>query len=200
MTVEYENSYGQVYFLQRPEDKDDPEAYFFSSEKIGVCVDKIPSGYKIHEDLENEVFLVPENDDLISREEVSIVEDELAKIGHLNEYEGQYRVKAFGGSTRVYILDQTPEAIADVVTALPEESDKILENLSEGNFTYSAHMKFSPGKEKPEMYYVDRRMFSGIHHREEEKWIYVGNGKNLRNVARKYLPHLEKDSFFELGL
>ncbi|MFB6291215.1 MAG: hypothetical protein ABEJ25_05765 [Candidatus Bipolaricaulia bacterium] len=199
MSVKYENEIGMEYVLQKPEGEDDPDSFFFSSHDVGEEVDEIPAGYEIYEDPENEPFLVPEGKNPVPEEEVTALENELERIDHLNEYPGQCHVESFDNSIRVYLLDQTPEAIVDVISALPEEGERILEEISEGNATYTANMKFDRGK-NGENYYVDRRVFSGIQKRDEEKWLYVASEESITEAASKYLPHLEQDSFFELGI
>lgn len=199
MPVKYENSIGIEYVLQKSEGEDDPDSFFFSSHDGGEKVNEIPSGYEIYEDPENEPFLVPEGKNSVPEEEIAAVESELEKIDHLNEFPGQCHVESFDNSIRVYLIDQTPEAVADVIRVLPEEGEDILERISEGNVTYTAYMKFCRGK-KGKNYYVDRRMFSGLQKRDEEKWLFVAGEENISETASKYLPHLEKDSFFELGI
>lgn len=200
MSVKYENEIGMEYVLQKPEGEDDPGSFYFSSHDVGEEVDEIPSGYEIYEDPENEPFLVPEGKNPVPKEDITAVESELEQIDHLNKYPGQSHVESFDNSIRVYLIDQTPEAIVDVISAFPEEGERILNEISEGNVTYTAYMMFSRGKEDKDTYYVDRRMFSGLPKRDAEKWLFVAEEKNITDATSKYLPHLEQDSFFELGI
>jgi hypothetical protein len=199
VSVIYENEIGMEYVLQKPEGEDDPDSFFFSSHDVGKEVSEIPMGYEIYEDPENEPFLVPEGKNPVPEEDIAAVESQLEQIDHLNQYPGQCHVESFDNSIRVYLLDQTPEAIVDVISAFPEKGEKILDEISNGNVTYTANMKFDRG-EKGKKYYVDRRMFSGLQKRDEEKWLFVAEEENIREAASKYLPHLEQDSFFELGI
>ena len=199
MTVKYENSIGMEYVLQKPEGEDDPDSFFFSSHDVWEEVDELPEGYEIYEDPENEPFLLPEGKNPVPEEEIAAVESELEEIDHLSKYPGQCHVESFDNSIRVYLLDQTPEAIVDVISALPEEGKKILEEISDGNITYTANMKFDRG-ENGKHYYVYRRTFSGLQKRDQEKWLFVAKEENIAEAASKYLPHLEQDSFFELGI
>jgi hypothetical protein len=199
VTVKYENEIGMEYVLQKPDGEDDPDAFFFSSHDVGEEVDELPPGYEIYEDPENEPFLVPEGKDPAPEEDVATVESELEKIDHLNQHDNFWHVESFDNSIRVYLLDQTPEAVADVISIFPEEGEDILDRISEGNVTYTAYMKFSRG-EKGKDYYVDRRMFSGLQKRDEDKWLFVAGEKSITEAASKYLPHLEQDSFYELGI
>jgi hypothetical protein len=197
VSVIYENEIGMEYVLQKPEGEDDPGSFFFSSHDVGEEVSEIPKGYEIYEDPENEPFLVPEGKNPVPKEDIAALENQLEQIDHLNEYPGQCHVESFDNSIRVYLIDQTPEAIVDVISAFPEKGEKILDEISNGNVTYTANMKFDRG-EKGKKYYVERRMFSGLPKRDEEKWLFVAEEENIREAARKYLPHLEQDSFFEL--
>ncbi len=199
MSVKYKNEIGMEYTLQKPEGEEDPDSFFFSSHDAGEKVDELPSGYETYEDPEHEPFLVPEGKNPVPEEDITAVESELEEIDHLNKYPGHCHVESFDNSIRVYLLDQTPEAIVDVISALPEEGERILEEISEGNVTYTANMKFDRSK-SGKKYYVDRRMFSGLPKRDEERWLFVAEEENITKAASKYLPHLEQDSFFELGI
>ena len=199
MSVKYENEIGMEYVLQKPENEDNPGSFFFSSYNVGETVDERPSGYEIYEDPEKEPFLLPEGRDPVPEEEITAVESELEKIDHLNKRDGQCQVESFDNSIRVYLLDQTPEAVADVVNIFPEEGESILDEISEGKVTYTAYMRFSRG-ESGKGYYVYRRTFSGLQKRDEEKWLFVAGEESIEEAASKYLPHLEQDSFFELGI
>lgn len=144
--------------------------------------------------------MVPEGKDSVPKAEVAAVINELEKIDHLNEYPGQSRVESFANSIRVYLIDQTPEAVADVISIFPEEAENIRDSISAGNVTYTAYMRFIRGEKDRDTYYVDRRMFSGLQKRDEEKWLFVASEKSITEAASKYLPHLEQDSFYELGI
>ena len=200
MSVKYKSEIGMEYTLQKPEGEEDPGLFFFSSHDVGEVVDELPSGYEIYEDPENEPFLVPEGKNPVPEDEIAALKSELEKIDHLNQYENFWHVESFDNSIRVYLLDQTPEAVADVISSLPEEGERILKEISEGDVTYTAYMKFGRGEEEKDVYYVDRRMFTGLQKRDEDKWFFVASEKNITEAASKYLPHLEQDSFFELGI
>ncbi|MBS3812360.1 hypothetical protein KGY64_00890 [Candidatus Bipolaricaulota bacterium] len=200
MAVEYENEIGIEYILQKPEDDDDPDSYFFSSRDVGERVEELPGGYEVYEDPEHEVFLVQEGGDPVPEEDVATVRGALEDIDHLNEYENLYRVETFDDSIWVYLTDDTPETITDVINWFPEEEERILDEISRGNFTYSAYLKFCRGGENRDTYYVYRRMFSGLQERDSDRWLFVSGEEDIREAASKYLPHLEQDSFFELGI
>ena len=199
MSVKYENAIGLEYTLQKTEGGDDPDSFFFSSHDVGEEVDELPQGYEIYEDPENEPFLVPEGKNPVPEDDITTVESELEEIDHLNQYDNFWHVESLKNSIRVYLLDQTPEAVLDVISALPGEAESVFEEIAEGEVTYTAYMKFDRGK-NGKSYYVDRRMFTGLPKRDEEKWLYVTEEENISEAASKYLPHLEQDSFYELGI
>ena len=167
MSCMCKNEIGMENALQKPEGEDGPGSFFFSSHDVGEEADELPEGYEIYEDPENEPFLVPEGKDPVPEEDIAAVKSELEQIDHLNKYPGQSHVQSFDNSIRVYLIDQTPEVIIDVISALPEEGERILDEISEDNVTYTANMKFDRA-ENGKHYYVDRRTFSGLQKRDEE--------------------------------
>ncbi len=200
MSVKHKNGIAIEYVLQRPEGSDDPDSFFFSSYEVGEEVEVIPSGYEIYEDPEDEVFLVPEGKDRVPEEDISVVITELEKIDHLNQYPKQYHVESFDNSIWVYLSNDSPEVIADVLSMFPEEEERILDELSQGNHAYTAQMKFIRGEKDNQAYYVYRRTFSGLQKRDQDRWLFVAGGMEISEAAGKYVPHLERDSFYDMGI
>jgi len=59
---------------------------------------------------------------------------------------------------------------------------------------YTAMMRFTLTGSNPRRFGLERYCFRG----SVERWIYLAGPDRLTTLAEKYLPHLGRDSFFEL--
>lgn len=199
MSVEYVNRRGETFYLCEKQDGE-RHRFFFSTAQEANQLDKIPEGYEIYEDPEGDPHLQRKDSLKIKSEGRSLVEKKLEKIDHLNRLPNYHLVDVRNGSITIFILDQTPEVMADVNKFVPEAVLGNLEEFLNQEPTYTAHMKFELADESERKYRVYRRLFYGDQKYEEDKWLYLEGMKSLPNLASKYLPHIDKDSFFDLGI
>ncbi len=69
-----------------------------------------------------------------------------------------------------------------------------LEEYFAKNAAYSAMFRFKLVDEEKRLFSVDRWCFKG----SINSWFPLASGQSLENQARKFLPHLCEESFFEL--
>ena len=80
MSVKHVNRKRDVYFLHEGKTKTGKPKYFFSKESDGTLLDTIPEGYEVYENPNAQVFLRKIMPQVITNEEVQIVQAGLRKF------------------------------------------------------------------------------------------------------------------------
>jgi len=189
MLVTHTNRKGDKYHLHQELTKKGSPKYFFSREKAGHVLEKIPEGYEIYENPNGLVFLRKEQPRLFSDEEMKIVENAMENYADLEFY----KIDAKGNAITILLPLQDVEAIKKVV------SQCSLKTPAEINHTLQSIIRFSPemqliltDKEK-RLFSLKRYCYRGV-----GSWITLETSSDLKGLAKKYFKHLAKESFFDL--
>jgi len=67
-------------------------------------------------------------------------------------------------------------------------------SLLDRSTTYSPMMRFILEDEEKRLFSVERYCFRG----SVDDWIQIGGAQHLKTVVEKFMPHLGRESFFEL--
>jgi hypothetical protein len=191
MAIQHVNRRGDTYYLHQAKTKTGKPKWFLSTKQEGDLADSIPKGYEIYENPNSQVFLRKKAPRLITAEEVAAVEKAL---------------RAFAIAKHA-IVDAKKDAI---VVHLPhEDSESLIEDLRplvggattlpsafkvERYLHYTPMMRFVLRDKERRLFSVERWCFRG----GIDDWYFLAGAADLSKQVKKYIPHLGKESFFEL--
>lgn len=188
MPIEYMNRKGQRYYLHGRTDKRGRLRYHFSQQVEGDLVDEIPEGYEIYEHPNGQVFLRRQRESVIRDEEVVLVEEIVAAEAAVRSF----RVDVRDDYIVVYTPDQDVDRLLSILSPFGDreraqaEIEKVL--------SYSPEMRFQLKDAEARTFSVERYNYRG----RIDDWIPIAGPAPLPTVARRYLYHLGRDSFFTL--
>jgi len=194
MSIEHVNRRGDKYYLFQGATKTGKPKYYVSRKPDGVHVDRMPDGYEFHESPKDGVLSVREVRPTKvlpqEREQLVVWTRELAGTE-------DFIVDIQDDSLVVYAPGSDPSARANLLNAMFGGSlaDK-MSHLSwiGANATYLPMFRFSLVNEDERLYSVARWCFRG----SIDDWFPMSSGKPLETQARAFLPHLTKESFYDL--
>jgi hypothetical protein len=190
IAIQHTNRKGQTYYLHQQRSKTGAFSYHFAM-KAGGVVEEIPEGYEIHENVRGQVFLRRKTVKQISDEEMAMLRDVLDRQPH----RPIYQLEEKGAVVTVYQAEDPWVGGHDIMDyhlrlQTPEERRRRI--VARANYT--AMMRFTLAGSNPRRFEIERYCFRG----SVERWIYLAGPDRLAALAEKYLPHLGRDSFFEL--
>lgn len=187
-TYTHTNRKGVTYHLCRGVTKTGKARYFFARHTSGkTTVPRIPKGYEVAESVNGVVSLARAAEKPIRPEETRLIEDFLQRTPRLK----RYRTEARKEFLLVFEpLGADPQELADAMgTPLFARSAAALERHTRYDAVFRLRL-LDPEKR----HFSAERMcyLGGI-----EDWILLDSG-SLPTLAKRYLPHLGRESFFEL--
>lgn len=188
MAVEYVNRKGKRYYLHRRADKRGRIRYHFSQKAEGDLVEEIPEGYEIYEHPNAQVFLRKQREEVIRDEEVARVEQTVAEEAAVSHFLVDVRDK----DIVVYTADQNADGLLDFLSSFGDRRD--VTAAVESHLTYSAEMRFRLVDAEERTFTVDRYNYRG----SVDDWMQIGGPAPLEKLAKQFLYHLGRDSYFEL--
>ena len=189
MAVEYVNRKQKTYYLHEGKTKTGKPKYFFSMKAEGALVDVIPEGYEVYENPNAQVFLRKIQPQIITPEEVAIVQEGIKQSAKLSHF----IVDVKGKHIVVYLCDQNTEVLMDIVASSTTGDAGLVDRMML-SFTYSPMMQFVLVDKKAREFEVERWCFRG----SVDDWIGLDSSTDLEALVKKYGHHLGKESFYEL--
>lgn len=194
MGMEYVNRRGDRYYLLQGKTKTGKPKYYASRKPDGVAVEQMPAGFEFYESPQGGLVSVrkvrPTNVLPLEREQLKIWTRELAGT----EY---FLVEVEDDSLVVYTPGNDPISRSDLLHDIfGGDSDDIAGTRSwiGGHSPYLPMLRFTLVDTDKRLFAVDRWCYRG----SIDDWFPLAAGKPLQTQARKYLPHLTRESFFEL--
>jgi hypothetical protein len=190
MPVTYTNRRGITYFLCKGTTKTGKPRYFFAREQKGEAIDAIPEGYQIEESVNSIVSLVKYRPKLNAPEEIAAVEAALKR----HPKGGNYRLGVKHNQIIVYErlgpdIDRL-NAIFGILGLVNRAAEEYLDRSAQ----YTAIMRFILDDPEKRDYHAERWCFRG----SIDDWIYAGQSGRIETLARKLIPTLGTDDFYEL--
>ncbi|MFQ5599614.1 MAG: hypothetical protein ACE5G2_03570 [Candidatus Krumholzibacteriia bacterium] len=183
--ITYTNRVGRKYQLCEVTTKTGKRRYVFSREPTGKPLETIPAGYEISESINGQVSLRKAGASPIQREEIETVESALRCHEHL----ARYKVGAHRNAVVVFEPDRGVFDVCRELGVGPSD----LEGLA-SRVRYSAVLRFVLVRERPRRFVAERMCYRG----SIDGWLSLHDVGSLSKLADRYLPHLGRDSFFEL--
>ena len=193
MAVKYTNGKGFTYFLNKGVTKTDKPRYYFACEQKGEPVDKIPAGYEIEESVNAIVSLVKLCPHLIRPEETESVKAALARHPKARNYRMAVKDKMIVIYELMGLdMDKMME-LFEGFPVLPNARER-LEEEKERHDQFAPVMRFILDDQERREYHAERWCYSG----SIDDWIYASHSGRIDNLAKKLIPTLGTEEFFEL--
>jgi hypothetical protein len=195
MPVTYTNRKGHTYYLCQGLTKTGKLHYYFAREPKDESPDQIPDGYRISESVNGVVSLIKDRPQLISPQEVASVEAALARHPRGRDYRVAVQ------KNQVVIYEQlgpdveTLSAIFGEFSPLPSAIvRKHLQEQMDKMARFSPIMRFILIDSDEHKFIAERRCYLD----DVEDWIDIGESGSIDKLARRLIPKLGTDDFFEL--
>ena len=193
MSITYTNRKGFTFHLCKGKTKTGKPRYFFARDLKGESVERIPDGYAISESVNGVVSLVKARLGLIQSREVAIVETVLKR----HPKSGNYRVNVKRDRIEIYErvgLDASDlTRIAGIGILDPEMRERIDNEMDRySQFTPVLRLIIRD---------TDARIFSAqrmCHRSWVDGWLDLRDSGKIEPLARRLIPTLGTDAFFEL--
>jgi hypothetical protein len=187
MAFSYRNRKGVTYFLHARKPKTGKVRYVFARSVGESPVEEIPQGYRVHESANGQVSLARVRPRSISEAEEKAVRSQLEELSL-----GVYRIELKGDA----IVVHQPHRSLDIPLGLGPHSPftsraQVAEWARRGD--YSPVLRFVLDDPGSRTFHVERMTYRG-----DGGWSWPLAGGKLTELAKKYLPHLGEESFFDL--
>lgn len=191
MPIQHKNRQAKTYYLHQGTTKTGKPKYFFSLKSEGTLVDIIPDGFEIYENPNARVFLRKIPPQIISTDEIRIVKQGMEQFSSVKYYQIDVKKNVI----IVYTVDQDVDIIAEVFAQVPRAKEEGVENLLTQYTTYSPMLQFVLIDQEKRIFVAQRHgsLWGSI-----DDWIEIGKPDSLRNLVKKYVQHLEQDSYYGL--
>jgi len=190
MPIQYKNRKNQTYHLHQGTTKTGKPKYFFSLKSKGTVVDIIPDGFEIYENPNARVFLRRVRPQIITEDEIKTVKQGMKRHGSLKYYQIDVKKNVL----IVYTADQNIDMIAELLAQAPSAKEKGVEQLLEEIITYSPMLQFVLIDKGKRTFMTQRYSFLG----SIDDWVDIGEPAALEKLVKKYVKHLEQDSYYSL--
>jgi len=191
VAVQHLNRRGDTYDLHQGTTKTGKPKWFFSTKQDGDLADAVPEGYEVYENPNAQVFLRKIVPQLVTHEEIAVVEDGVRKLAKLS----YFVVEPKKDTITVYLSNQNTEFLEGSVRSnlgITDPEKRFAE--MHRYLSFSPMMRFTLVDEKKRRFAVERWCFLG----SIDDWFPVSGSGDLAKLVSKYVRHLGKESFFEL--
>ena len=189
MAIEYVNRKQKTYYLHEGKTKTGKPKYFFSMKAEGDLVEAMPEGFEIYENPNAQVFLRKIQPQMVTPEEVAIVQEGVKKFAKLDHF----IVDVKGKHIVVYLCDQNVDDLVALAAFSPLGTSGLADRMTQ-SLNYSPMMQFVLVDKKTREFEVERWCFRG----SVDDWIGLDSSTDLMALVKKYGRHLGKESFYEL--
>jgi hypothetical protein len=194
MPVAYTNRKGFIYFLNKGVTKTGKPRYYFARELKDEPVEKIPKGYKIQESVNGIVSLVKKRPQLVLADESKSVEAALKR----HPKSKNYRIAVKNNQIIIYEgigadMDGL-RAILGLAGASAEKAEELIEKELDRYTQFTPVMRFILDDQETRHYHAERWSYLG----SIDDWIYAGHSGKITELAKKLIPTLGTDEFYEL--
>ncbi len=193
MGLEYRNRAGDRYFVLHRATKTGKTSYYCSKKPGENAVDELPAGYELRENPITAIVTVRKSQasSILPLEE-EFLRREAIRLSGIN----QVIVDREPQCLVVYTPDTNEAGAIRMLSYLAgpnRVTDTLVSSIINEN-TFSPMLRFMLTDADERLFTLERWCFSG----SIDDWIYVCGDESLDDLARRYLPHLGRDSFFEM--
>jgi hypothetical protein len=192
MSLRYVNRMGKTYYLMQGETRTGKPRYWFATEPGSGLAEAVPAGYEIYERPENgQVLLRRARPQPIGDLEKRTVEEGIRKHARLPHF----IVSIEDDSIVVHLPDLDASEASRLVEGFRPVADPAQVENWVRHSRYSKMMRFVLADAAKRRFTVERWCFRG----SIDGWIFLAGPADLPGLVRKYVPHLGRESFFDLA-
>lgn len=192
MTLTYKNRKGKTYYLHLGKTKTGKDKYFCSQKTDGVLLDAVPEGFEIYENPDGLVYLRREIKTLLSEDEFLLINRLMATKTTLKDY--AYKVEHDKSAMTIFIADENPGKFLELLNPFLAQDENRVRDYAIKSGTFQAMLRFRLVDEEERLFVTERFCFRG----SVDDWIQISGLGPLDTLAKKFVKHLGKESFFEL--
>lgn len=193
-TFTHTNRRGEVYYLQRKARRGGGEGLSFARNMSGAPVDCLPEGYEVYEKPENaQVFMRKVKPSAILPSEERAVTTAVRRLAGLEHFIVQREDK----SLVVYLADIEPEGTLQRISTSGRMTAGDVEAMKRYMLTWASYdkrMRFTLTDAVNRMFFAERWCYLG----SIDNWIHLKWNRPLAELLATYVPHLGRQSYFEL--
>jgi hypothetical protein len=153
-------------------------------------VEAVPLGYGVHENPNGQVFLRRTQTQIITDEEVTVVEAGMRQYCRLE----CFIVDAKKNAIVIHTPDQDVDLLAESLSFLAGPRETRVKAVLETALSYSPMLQFVLTEKSKRLFETQRYCFLG----SIDAWITIGAEDELPGLVRDYVRHLGEDSFYAL--
>ncbi|MGA2229926.1 MAG: hypothetical protein ABSH22_03280 [Tepidisphaeraceae bacterium] len=193
MALTHRNRRGEVYFIQAKL-RGGKTAYSAARKPTGEPVDRLPDGYEIYEMPDDAQVLVRKTKptQILPAETQSAI----AAIRRFTQLE-YFIVDTEPASIVIYLPDAEPDRSIELMRAIApmtvDQAHSMRDHMMSRS-RYQKMMRFVLTNKAERTFTAERWCFRG----RIDNWHHLTGGKLLPELLERYVPHLGKDSFFDL--
>ena len=192
MPITYTNRKGHTYSLCRVLTKNGQSRYVFSREPKGDVLEAVPKGYEVTETINGVVSLTKSRPRIILADELAAVETALKRHSKAGNYRATVKAEHI-------IVHEGQGSDLEQLMAMfgrsgPPGRDLLDWQASRTRFI--PILRFTLIDRDKRLFVANRWHFSG----SIDDWIGIGYDGRIDDLARKLIPALGTDRYFELGL
>lgn len=189
MAIQHTARTGKIYYLHVRPGKGGKAKYHFSKDPNGPLADAVPEGFEIYENIGGQVFLRRKVPQIISDQELALLNEALNRPSKGHFYKAEVKKNAI----LIYEAEDKTEFYRAI--AMPWVSEAKLREGSLRSATYQAVMRFVLVDQNKRLFTAERYCFRG----SVDDWIPISmEDAPLSAHVEKFVKHLGKESFFEL--
>jgi hypothetical protein len=190
MTATYTNRKGKTYYLHQGKTKLGNPKYFFALRDEGNLVATIPPGYEVYENPNGQVYLRRIQTQIITAEEVAVVESGIRQYCRLERFIVDVKKNAIV----IHTPDQDVDSLADTFSFLVGSRNAKVEAALDRVMTFSPMLQFVLTDKANRLFRTERYCFLG----SIDDWITIGDKDELPQLVKSYVKHLGEESFYDL--
>lgn len=193
MSLEYTNRFGDRYYVLQGRTKTGKPKYYCSRKADSARVERLPEGYEIHESPRNAVVTIRKvRQSRILPAERQLVErlaGELSAVPVIVDVDGDKLV--------IYASEESPASAArrlERVFGDDAATKARIDKWVTTHANYAPALCFKLVDENHRLYRTDRWCYRS----SVDGWLPLDARRPLEPLARAHLPHLGRESFFDL--
>jgi hypothetical protein len=195
MSYQHTNRRGHVYHLQATPRAGGKVSYSFTARTpSGQLVEGLPEGHEVYERPEDgQVFLRRCRPGAILPLERQQTESSIRRLASLDNF----IVQAEGKAIVVYVSDIEADSRLSMLSAIVPIDRADADSLRQfmlRQARYEKMLRFVLSDKKSRRFSAERWCFLG----GIDNWYFLNGDKPLQELLDKYIPHLGRESFFEL--
>ena len=191
MSVVHTNRKGQTYYLHVIRDQSEGSSYHFSLDSSGDLATAVPKDHEIYEHPNGQVYCRRKQKEVINIEEVAMIATGIQVHSDLDSV----IIDVQNNNIIVYTPNPSIDDLAESFFSTTSSGNGDRRQEHSRYHDFDPVLRFVLTDKESRLFAVQRYYYRGSIY----DWINLSaSSAKLAELAREYLPHLGKDSFYDL--